>query len=120
MMTLRAQTGQGYFVARPGFLDSDVRRPTSGGAGVEFGPVVFVADFWSRAGSVQPLRTDPRQKTCGDEQQTVRIVGDLDLQAIVYRLTVTPQVGRDLSNPCYISCLKAPFPLGKRLFIDLI
>ena len=41
-------------------LDSDVRRPTSGGAGVEFGPVVFVSALWSRVGSVQLLRTDPR------------------------------------------------------------
>ena len=68
------------------------------GARVEFSPVVFVAALWSRVGSVQPLRTDLGQNTCLDEQQTVRIVGDLDLQAIVCRLTVTPRVGRDLWN----------------------
>ena len=43
--------------------DSDVRRLPSGEAGVEFGPVGFVAAMWSRVRSVQPLRTDPRQKT---------------------------------------------------------
>ena len=34
----------------------DGRRPTSGGAGVGYGPVVFVAALWSWWGSVQPLR----------------------------------------------------------------
>ena len=29
-------------------LDLDVRRPSSGGARVGFGPVVVVADLWSR------------------------------------------------------------------------
>ena len=38
---------------------------------------------WSRVGSVQ---------------QTVRIVGDLDLHAIDFRLTVLPRVGRDLCS----------------------
>ena len=90
LVTLRAQTGQG--------LDSDVRHPTSGGVGIEFGPVVFVAALWSWVGSVQPLRTYPRQKTRWDEQQTVRIVGYLDLQAIVCLLTVPPRVCRDLLN----------------------
>ena len=47
-----------------GVLDSDVRRPTFGGAGVELSPVVFEAALWSRVASIQPLRTDPRQKTC--------------------------------------------------------
>ena len=63
-----------------------------------FGPVVFVATLWSWVGPVQPLQTDPRQKTRWDEQQTVRIIVDLDLQAIVCRLTVPPRVGRDLWN----------------------
>ena len=49
LVMLRAQTGQGYFVAGP---DLDVCRPTSGGAGVEFRPVVFVAALRSRVGSV--------------------------------------------------------------------
>ena len=64
------------------------------------GPVVFVAALWSRVGSVQPLRTDPRQKTRRDEQQTVRIIVDLDLQAIVCRLTDPPRVG--LSHTSHI------------------
>ena len=33
-----------------------------------------------------------------DEQQTVRIVGDLDLQASLCRLTVPPRVCQDLWN----------------------
>ena len=61
-----------------------------------FGSVVFVAALWSRVKSVQPLQTDSRQKTRWDEQQTVRIIVDLDLQAIVCRMTVPPRVGRDL------------------------
>ena len=48
-------------------LDSYVHRPTSGEAGVEFGPIVFVSALWSRVGSVRPLRTDPRQKTRCDD-----------------------------------------------------
>ena len=74
-MTLRAQTGQGYIVAGPGI---GCTRATSGGVGIVFGPVVFVAALWSRVGSVQALRTDPKLKTRRDEQQTVRIV-NLDL-----------------------------------------
>ena len=44
-------------------LGSDVHRPTSVGALDGFGPVVVVAALQSYNGSVQPHRTDPRQKT---------------------------------------------------------
>ena len=73
--------GTGYFVS---------------GGGLDLGPVVFVAVLWSRVGSVQPLGTDPGQKTHWDEQQIVRIVCDLDLHMLVCRLTGLPRVGRDL------------------------
>ena len=36
------------------FMVSDARRPTSGGAGVDYSASVFVAALWSRVGSVQP------------------------------------------------------------------
>ena len=58
LVTSRAHTGQGYLAP-----DSDVCGPPSVGAGVVYSPVVDVAALWSSYGSVQPLRTDPRQKT---------------------------------------------------------
>ena len=50
----------------------------------EFDPVVVVADLLSYWGSVQPLRTDSRQKTRWGKQQTVRIEINLDLFRHVY------------------------------------
>ena len=94
-MTLRAPTEQGYFVAG---LDSDVRHPTYGGTGVECGPVVFVAVLWSQVGSVQPLRTDPRQKPCCNKQQTVRIVFAVDCVSPDSSTTSRPRSLKPMSS----------------------
>ena len=77
----------------------DVRHPPSGGAGVELGPVVIAAALWSKWGSVQPLRTDPRQKPAETNSRLSRIEVISICRRCFVAWTVPPRVGRSLEPP---------------------